>query len=279
MVRCCTCMRWFHVPCVNDDTGGVWNCLSCRTLPHNVKELMELVKALTTEFEVYKTQSSSAIQQLANECRELREENKKLSAQMSTCSTSLTQAPSAHTSPPKSFADVVKSSVQSVLREEKVKSDVILINAKDNKQDTRDVKELCSDIGFPSQPIGAQRLGKSQADRSRLLKVSFGSAFDARAFQAKFEEARKEENPKVRGIRCRPGRTKAEQEKFSKLATTVHQLNQRTIEGESYNLRQNGQIWKFAQDGEGRWKRVADWSHGPMSSDSGNSPQTPAPQC
>lgn len=280
MVRCCTCMRWYHVACINDDNiEGVWNCPSCRTLPLNVVTLMDLVKKLSEEFDAYKVQTSSAIEQLTIECKELREENKKLTSKMSACNPSPMQAPTTSTSPPMSFADVVKSSVQSVIQEEKAKSDVILINVKDSKQDTNDVKELCSDIGFPSQPVGAQRLGKSQTNRPRLLKVSFGSAFDARAFQSKFSEAKKSDNPKIREVRCRPGRTKAEHEKFAKLSTTVYQLNQQASEGESYSLRLNGQIWKFSKDEEGRWKRVADWSHSPVTSVSGNSPQAPVSQC
>lgn len=196
---------------------------------------------------------------------------------------SLSQGLSTPNDIPTSFADVVKSSVQSAIHEEKTKSDVILINVKDAKKDSDDVKKICSDIGCPSKPVAMQRLGRSLDNRERLLKVSFGNPFDARAFQAKFQEAKSEDNPTTRGIRCRPGRTKAEQQQYSKLSSTVYNLNKDSSDTESYSLRSNGQIWKFAKNNEGHWTRVSDWSHKLASPDSpaasGNSQGTLQSHC
>ena len=277
MLRCCSCMRWFHLACVNEKGEGIWNCPSCQKLPFMVTELLDMVKTLTDDFNAYKLQTSSAIEHLTNECQHLRDENRKLVEKVSNpASARMAQPPSTNSDLPKTFAQVVKTSVQSVIREEKVKSDVILLNVKDAKQDSSDVKTLCHDIGFPSQPIGIQRLGKSQENRHRLLKVSFSTSFDARAFQAKFDEARKDDVAKVRGIRCRPGRTKAEQEQFSKLNKAVYKLNQEASDSESYSLRSNMQIWRFARSDEGQWKRDADWSYRPSSpAASGNSSGSP----
>ena len=284
MVRCCTCMRSYHLVCIGEKTEGFWNCPSCRTLPFTVSELMDLVRSLSSELNAYKSQTTTAIDELTNECKLLRLENAKLTEQLTNPSHPPTmQAPYVAKDIPKSFADVVKASVQSVIHEEKVRSDVILINVKDAKQDFDDVKTLCADIGFPSNPIATQRLGKSQENRERLLKVSFGNAFDARAFQAKFNEAKKDDNPRARGVRCRPGRTKAEQDQYSKLNKTVHNLNVDSSDGESYSLRPNGQIWKFAKSDEGHWKRVPGWSYKPPSpgspAASGNSQGTPQSNC
>lgn len=269
-------MRWYHVQCINESVEGIWNCPSCRTLPSVVQELITMVKSLQDEFTAYKLQSNSAIDELKNECQQLRRENKALQELVSTPLEPKNPA----TNDTRSFADVVKSSVQTVLREEKVKSDVILINVNDAKQDSNDIKELCSEIGFPTQPVGVQRLGKPQTNRPRLLKVTFGSVFDARAFQAKFLEAKKEDHPKTSGVRCRPGRTKAEQENFTKLSKAVYNLNKdaKPAGNESFSLRPNGQVWKFAKDEEGRWKRVTDWTYTPVSPAQGNSSQPPTSQ-
>jgi len=48
MLRCCLCMRWYHLECVGEQrNAGVWNCFSCRQLPKTVETLMTLVQSLT----------------------------------------------------------------------------------------------------------------------------------------------------------------------------------------------------------------------------------------
>lgn len=195
--------------------------------------------------------------------------------------TAAAAVPSEHsTSPsPPSFADIVKSSVQSVLQEEKVKSDIIVANFKDSKQDVADVDALCTEVGFSSKPIDIQRLGKMQTDRPRLMKISFQTAFDARAFQTKVEEAKKSDSLTQSTIKCRPGRTKEEQAKHTKLSKTVYELNtsakQKDSPVESFSLRQNGQIWKFQLSENGKWIRATDWQYQPPAPASGNGNPSP----
>ena len=137
--------------------------------------------------------------------------------------------------------------MQSVIEEEKVKSDVIVSDFRDSNRDIADVEPLCTEVGFSSKPISVQRLGKSpigksteQPVRPRLLKITFKTPFDARTFQAKVEEAKKSETLSQSTLRCRPGRTKEEQTKFTKLKSEIYKLNQSADTSvESFSLRQD----------------------------------------
>ena len=47
MIQCCFCMSWFHQQCVGigkDDPIGIWLCLSCRSVPSNVKNEISSLK-------------------------------------------------------------------------------------------------------------------------------------------------------------------------------------------------------------------------------------------
>lgn len=165
--------------------------------------------------------------------------------------------------PPPSFAEIVKSSVQSVLREEKVRSDVVVSNIPENSHDADDLTTICNEIGSATIPINVERIGKKNDDRPRLIKATFSAPFDARTFQLKVNEAKKAGTPSVSSMRCRPGRTKVEQEAHTKLSKAIYKLNQdaKDEDSVSFSLRHDGQVWKFAKNDQGNWKRVTDWRY------------------
>ena len=48
MSRCCICMKWYHLPCLNEDEEegeSFWTCHKCRCLPEQVKNLNDLMKS------------------------------------------------------------------------------------------------------------------------------------------------------------------------------------------------------------------------------------------
>lgn len=158
------------------------------------------------------------------------------------------------------FSNVVKASVQSALRDECVKKDVV-INLPENKRDIDDVNDLCHKTQVTVKPSSITRIGKPGKDRSRPLRASFPTPFDARAFMAKLDAYKKDADvgDALKQIRCRPCRTHEEQVRFSAMAKEVYQLNEGVksrgnAPTESYSLRHNGDIWKFVKRDD-RWKR------------------------
>ena len=169
------------------------------------------------------------------------------------------------------FSNVVKASVQSALRDECVKKDVVM-NLPENKRDIDDVNDLCHKTQVAVKPSSITRIGKPGKDRPRPLKASFPTPFDARAFMAKLEAYKRDADigDTLKKVRCRPCRTQDEQVRFSALAKEVHQLNEAVksrgnAPTESYSLRHNGDIWKFVKRDDG-WKREQDWVFVPSSS-------------
>ena len=207
---------------------------------------------------------------LKNEINELKKEVASLREELSKKDADATHPPLPTSK--KDFSDVVRTSVESVLQQEQARSDVIIVNFKDDKKDTESVGNLCEEIGCPSIPVATHRLGQERADKPRLLKATFHTPFDARAFNAKVDEAKKSGNISQPRIRCRPGRTKEEQVKFSTLAAAAYKLNTKAKEdklNESYSLRPNGMIWKFSKNERDQWRRVADWEYKPENANSG----------
>ena len=178
------------------------------------------------------------------------------------------------------LADVVKTSVKSALGDEKTKNDVIISAMPENSKDQEDVEVLCNRVQAVTEPCAVTRLGKSKAnsDHPRLIKATFPSQFDARAFLARVDEKQKKGDQTISKIRARPGRTRDEQARHLKLSKRVYQMNQEAKEAElneSYSLRRNGEVWKFTKTESGQWKKVPDWSFSPDISDSGNEMQLP----
>jgi len=166
-------------------------------------------------------------------------------------------------------------SVQSALLEESAKKDVV-INLPENKRDTADIEDLCQQAKVTVKPTAIARLGKPNPDRTRPLKVSFPSAFDARTFQSRIDTYKESSTDEaLTKLRCRPCRTREEQAKFSALSKEVKKLNEAANEGESFSIRQNGEVWKFIKDND-HWKRAMNWNFSPASSSSGNAEGIPS---
>ena len=133
----------------------------------------------------------------------------------------------------------------------------------DKGQDQEFVKDLCAKLQFETEPIGVTRVGhKSKAaNHHRLLRVTFANAFDSRSFRARFAE-RKKTNTDLPNIRMRAGRSKEEQVLFKQKGIEVYKLNQAAKEdgnNASFSLRENGHVWKFNKNNEGKWVRDESW--------------------
>ncbi|ELU06290.1 hypothetical protein CAPTEDRAFT_214601 [Capitella teleta] len=152
-------------------------------------------------------------------------------------------------SPPPSFADAVKKSVHAALKEDKAICDVIISKVEEKGKDESFAADLCSKISFDTKPIGVMRLGCKKVDthHHRLLKLSFNTNFEARAFRSRFED---------------PGRNQEDQAAFRKSVIVANTLNKEAkCEGDmcSYSVRDNGSIWKFEKQADGKWVHILDW--------------------
>jgi hypothetical protein len=213
----------------------------------------------------------------------LTEDVKAMSAMLQTCehptSVGAKGAVHAQLANEKTFAEVVTASVKTALRDEKSKSEVIVAQMPENKKDDDDIKALCDKAGIVIRPTTITRLGKPSAERTRPVKLTLPTPFDARAFLAKMEETRRNATEDaIKSLRCRPCRSHNDQIRHQSLSAKVHKLNQDAKasgnDTESYSLRSSGEIWKYAKCESGRWKRVIGWSVDPSSLpepvDSGN---------
>ena len=162
------------------------------------------------------------------------------------------------------LANVVKSCVQTAFQEEKDKNDVILSNLPENesKPDSNLVSELCHTLKFTSKSKGMSRLGRKVENQHRLLRVSFDSQFDARAFKSKFDELKQTESIPP-NVRVRLARSKAEQDLHAsniKLARGLNEKAKKDNADYSFSVRDSGEIWKFQKNEEGVWRRVREWT-------------------
>jgi hypothetical protein len=147
------------------------------------------------------------------------------------------------------------------MNDEKTRNEVVISQMPENKRDVEDIEELCAVVQVAVRPTAVSRLGNDTTKHPRPVKISFPTPFDARTFLAKADAARKEGNDATKKLRCRPCRTQEEQSKFKKLREEVRNLNDGAVDGQSFSLRNNGEVWKFAQDAEGKWRRVQGWTH------------------
>lgn len=160
----------------------------------------------------------------------------------------------------KTFARVVEQSVKAALQEDRCKRDVVISGALEEDDDMKLIGKLCDKMEFAPKPSNAERLGR-KGDRARLLKVSFTSSFDARAFMARYSQAR-QSDPELPRYRLRSGKSKEEWSAFKKHLTLANKLNgdaRKNKEDVSFSVRDNGQIRKFAKNDSGAWRRVSDW--------------------
>lgn len=238
-----------------------------------VSELTNLVKNLSDEFTAYRLETAANIEQLTTECKQLRIENQKLTEQA--CNPSpMVQPPNTSSMTPQSFAEVVKSSVQSALRDDVVRqtvqstlaeqnsqAEVVISGVEERGQDTAFIHELCAQMNFSQKPVSLNRVGQKPKDGHRLMKVSFPSQFDARAFKSRYNQL-KNDQPDAYKLRMRPGLTAAQRKIFNQKKKLAQDLNSKaTADNASYSfsVRENGDIWKFVQSEDGKWRRDSDW--------------------
>ncbi|ELU11822.1 hypothetical protein CAPTEDRAFT_188630 [Capitella teleta] len=167
-------------------------------------------------------------------------------------------------SPHPFFADAVKKSVHTALQEDKAKCDVVISKVEEKGKDESFVADLCSIISYDTKLIGVMRLGRKKDDthHHRLLKLSFSTNFEARAFRSRFEEVRKDKPNDLSEFCVWPGRNREDQAAFRKSAIVANTLNKEAKhEGDmcSYSVKDNGSIWKFEKQADGKWVHISDW--------------------
>ena len=103
----------------------------------------------------------------------------------------------------KDYAEIVKKSVKTAIREETCKKEVIIAQAEEKGRDELLIDDPCEKLAFNSKPVDIARVGRKSNERKsetnghddathhRLLKVTFANSFEARAFRARYEEKRK----------------------------------------------------------------------------------------
>ena len=161
----------------------------------------------------------------------------------------------------KNLSGVMRQSVGAALQDERCKQDVIVSRA-DEQDDTKMVADLCKSLDFRTAPTSHRRLGQAKDNTPRLLMLSFGSSFDARAFKSRFEHCKAEKKDGLPNLRLRLGKTKEERVLFKHSAKLCHKLNQESkAQGnESYSLKDDGSIWKYIKADSGTWKREKSWT-------------------
>jgi len=221
-----------------------------------------------------------AVEKLINaQTKALKEEIEKLRAEVVSLRSSL-NTPALYSqsvatpSQQSHVAKVVQESVQSAFRKESAMKDIV-INLPEKKNDAADIDAICEKASVCVKPSSISRMGKPRSDRPRPLKVSFQTVFDARAFMSRIDACRKnsDDTDGMSKLKCRPCRSHEEQKRFLKLIKEVRSLNDGAKDGESYSLRQDCEIWKFAKNESGHWVRVPDWvrSHAESENDQSTS--------
>lgn len=160
------------------------------------------------------------------------------------------------------LADVINKSVRLAFDDEKHHREVIMYKIKEEGKDDSVISGICAKLQS-TRPTEVIRLGKKPAgDKPRLLKVTFPTAFDSRAFGSRFDEVRSTDNT-LSNVKVRPGRSKAEHGKFKEGADLAYKLNSEAKERKetkmSYSVRNNGVVWKFVINDTQKWVRDPEW--------------------
>lgn len=159
------------------------------------------------------------------------------------------------------YSDVIKKSVQTVLQEDKLKSELILSKVDEKEHAQEFIAQLCEKINYHKKPVDIKRLGKKTEDRNRVIKLTLPTPFEARTFTARYMQEKDRED--VPNIRIRPCRSTEEQKVFTKSNSKVYAMNKKASEAnrkESFSLRPNGEIWRFYENDAGSWVRDRSWS-------------------
>ena len=165
------------------------------------------------------------------------------------------------------FAAVVRKSVQTAIKDEKCKCEVIISKIEEKGEDDKVIEQLCETLDFKTKPLEVIRIGRKEEDdssRQRLMKVTFANQFEARTFRAKYDEERQTDRDGLPKLRMRAGRNEDDQALFRKLKAQAHKMNADAKAGgdnASFSVRDQGVIWKFKKNGDGKWVRDRAWSN------------------
>ena len=212
--------------------------------------LKDEIQTLKKEIEDHRQEAKLNQESLLKEIRDLKEHVSK------PCTTAPTQSEA-------TYADVVRSSVRSVIHDEQCKAEMIFSSVEEKGKDREFIANLCDKMDLQTKPIEISRLGRSKppsTDRPRLLKVTFQTAFDARTFRVKYDEVKGKEG--IPSHRLRNGRNKDQQALFKKNSAIAHKLNEdarKSGSNASFTLRDNGEVWKFSKQEGGMWIREEQW--------------------
>ncbi|ELU11973.1 hypothetical protein CAPTEDRAFT_216781 [Capitella teleta] len=97
------------------------------------------------------------------------------------------------------------------------KSELMISNIDEKNNEMEFMDDLRNKMQIDSKPKELKRIEKKLTGRDRLLKVSFSTPFDARAFRAKYNKMGMA-NADIPSIRVRHARNKEEQLQFEKAA-------------------------------------------------------------
>jgi ankyrin repeat protein len=109
------------------------------------------------------------------------------------------------------------------MNDAKTKNELILTGVKEG-DDQQFLGDLCNKMNVSSTTYDQVRIGRKNDERSRLLKLTFPTNFDARKFMAKFDQLRSEK-AELPNIRMRLGKTKQERDAYAKSKIAAKKLN------------------------------------------------------
>jgi hypothetical protein len=161
-----------------------------------------------------------------------------------------------------SFADIVRDTMNDTLIAEKCKSQVVISNVDESGNDDDVVLSLCKKIEPASKPQSVLRMGKKEDGKTRPLRVTFESNFEARSFLSKYSNAKN--NKDGPAVKVRPCRTKEEEAVYKEKLKQLRELNNKAKANgntTSFSLRHNGAIWRFKKDPTtSKWNRDPEWT-------------------
>jgi hypothetical protein len=231
--------------------GAVYSSMPASSTEAAMQDALSSLRACTTSFEAQATALSDQVQLLQG----------KLDSMPQPVADPASDGMRIHDGPTQSVADVVAKALRTTLDDERFKTELIISNVNEGENDSTFVSDLCSTIDCRSVPQEISRLGRKLDNHPRLLKVTFPTEFDARAFKSRFDQ-KKRESAELPSIRVRPSRNPEERIHFAKAAKVAKELNDQAKNSGasfSFSLRDNLEIWKFQKSSDGKWKRVKDW--------------------
>ena len=230
-----------------------------------VQTLVNDLKSLNLEFTTYRETTKATIENLNEECTQLKMQNQELQTSIK----SLTESAKSNiTRPisdpvvPDTYAKAVQSSVRNALLDDRARSEVIVSRINETSDAHEAIRNICSKVNFVGNLSDVRRVGKKTDGRDRPLKVTFGNPFDARTFCSRVDGS-KEEHEDIAELKVRLGKTKEELVKYKERKEIAKKLNEKAKEEnieQSYSLRDNGEIWLYKKKSNNKWVRDSEWS-------------------